>query len=61
VRERLGVGGSTQEQIRAAIKGSFYPREDGIFFWERMTADEHRSAILALRPVEHMRNTSKET
>jgi hypothetical protein len=61
VRDRLGIGATTQERIRSAINGSFYPREDRIFFCERMTADEHRSAILALRSAGHMRNTSKET
>jgi hypothetical protein len=45
VRDRLGIDTTAQERIREAIKSSFYPREDGVFFHEGMTDDEHRSGI----------------
>jgi hypothetical protein len=36
VCERLGIGTGTQERIRAAIRNSFYSREDGVFLQEGM-------------------------
>jgi hypothetical protein len=45
VRNRLSIDSTTQERIREAIKNSFYPREDGVFFHEGMSDEEHKSAI----------------
>jgi len=45
VRNRLGIDTTTQERIREAVKASFYPRKDEVFFHEGMTEDEHHSAI----------------
>ena len=45
VRERLSIDTTTQERIRTAIKNSFYPREDDVFFHEGMDDKEHKSAI----------------
>lgn len=45
VCDRLSINTATQEQIRMGIKKSFYPRQDKIFFDEKMTNKEHKSAI----------------
>lgn len=45
VRERLRIDMTTQERIRTAIKNSFYPREDEVFFDEDMSDKEHKSAL----------------
>jgi hypothetical protein len=45
VRERLSINTTMHERIRAAIKNSFYDREDRIFFREGMTDEEHKSVI----------------
>ncbi len=45
VCERLSINTNMHECIRAAIKNSFYDREDSVFFREGMTDKEHKSAI----------------
>jgi hypothetical protein len=49
VRDRLSIDTTTQEHIRAAIKKSFYYRQDKVFFHEGLTAKEHRSVMYGMR------------
>ncbi len=42
---RLGIDTTTQERIREAIRRSFHPWKDEVFFHEGMTEAEHNSAI----------------
>ena len=43
VCKNLGIEEELRERIRAAIKASFYPWRNSVFFHEEMTDEEHRS------------------
>ncbi len=45
VRDRLGIDTTTEERIRVAIKESFFPREDGVFFHEGLSDEDHAIMI----------------
>jgi hypothetical protein len=49
VAQRIGISEQTKERIRAAVKNSFWPRPDGVFFHERMTEDEHSATLQRIR------------
>jgi len=43
VSRRLGIDTTTQDRIRTAVNDSFFPREDGVFFDERMSDEGHKA------------------
>lgn len=48
VSRRLGIDTTTQERIRTAINDSFFPREDGVFFDEKMSDETHEAMMRRL-------------
>jgi len=49
VAHRIGISEQTKEQIRMAVKNSFWPRPDGVFFHEGMSDDEHNNRLSEIR------------
>ena len=49
VAQAVGVDDDTREQIREAIKKSFYPRDDGILFNETMDEAAHHKLLWRIR------------
>jgi hypothetical protein len=45
VASRLGLAPETRTSIRAALRNSFYPRNDGVFFDETQDGDAQRTMI----------------
>lgn len=45
VAQRMGISEQTKEQIHTAVKSSFWPRPDGVFFHEGMSDDEHSKKL----------------
>lgn len=41
IAQRIGISEQTKEQIRSAVKNSFWPRPDGVFLHEGMSDNEH--------------------
>ncbi|MBN2313045.1 MAG: hypothetical protein JXM79_03890, partial [Sedimentisphaerales bacterium] len=45
VAQRIGISGQSKEQIRKAVKNSFWPRQDGVFLHEGMSDYEHKKVV----------------
>ena len=45
VAQRMGISEQTKEQIRMAVKNSFWLRPDGVFLHEGMSDDEHSKKL----------------
>lgn len=49
VAQKMGISEQTKEQIRTAVKNSFWPRPDGVFLHEVMSDDEHNNKLSEIR------------
>jgi hypothetical protein len=49
VAQKMGISEQSKEQIRTAVKNSFWPRLDGIFLHEGMSDCEHNKAVDMIR------------
>lgn len=43
--QKIDFDRETRDRIRKALQNSFYPRDDGVFFHEGMTDDDHNATV----------------